>query len=274
MQKIGINTNNECGSDFFEICDNIKASGFESIMIALIRDKEEEQFEYAKKLGLDISFVHLDNTCTDYMWAIGFAHTSLINVFKKQIDLCSKYGVKIAVIHATIGNPNSFVIGPNQFGLNEFQSLIDFAKRKNVKIALENIDTNSYSHFQYLLDNIKSDNLGFCYDVGHHNLYNKNIDLLELYGDRLLAIHLHDNLGDYEFGDDYTRDLHLLPFDGNINYSNILHRLREIGYNNTIMIETHKAPVAELNLYKDMTNSQFLTKAKGVAEKLRDIFYQ
>lgn len=29
MQEIGINTNNEYGSDFFEICDNIKKSGFE-----------------------------------------------------------------------------------------------------------------------------------------------------------------------------------------------------------------------------------------------------
>ena len=274
MQKIGINTNNECGSDFFEICDNIKASGFESIMIALIRNKEEEQFKYAKKLGLDISYVHLDNTSTDYMWAIGFAHTSQMNVFKKQIELCSKYGVKIAVMHVTIGNPSSFVIGPNQFGLNEFQSLVDFAKKRKVKIALENVDSNSYSHFKYLLDNIKSNNLGFCYDVGHHNLYNKDIDLLGLYGDRLLAIHLHDNLGDYELGDDYTRDLHLLPFDGNINYLNVLHRLREINYKNTIMIETHKAPVAELNLYKNMTNSQFLAKAKCIAEKLRDIYSQ
>ena len=51
MQKIGINTNNDCGLDFFEICDNIKNSGFESIMIAFIRDKEVKQLEYAKKLG-------------------------------------------------------------------------------------------------------------------------------------------------------------------------------------------------------------------------------
>ena len=85
----------------------------------------------------------------------------------------------------------------------------------------------------------------------------------------MLAIHLHDNLGDYEFGDDYTRDLHLLPFDGNIDYTSIMHRLKEIGYKNTIMIETHKTPIAELNLYKDLTNTQFLTKAKIIAEKLR-----
>ncbi len=269
MQKIGINTNNDCGLDFFEICGNIKNSGFESIMIAFIRDKEVKQLEYAKKLGLDISFVHLDNTYTNDMWVKGYAHISQMNVYLKQIELCSNFGVKIAVLHATIGNPNSTVINPNPFGLSEFQKLVDFAESRNVMIALENVDSNGYPHFQYLLNNIKSNNFGFCYDAGHHNLYNKNIDLLTLYGDRLLAIHLHDNLGDYEFGDDYTRDLHLLPFDGNIDYTSIMHRLKEIGYKNTIMIETHKTPIAELNLYKDLTNTQFLTKAKIIAEKLR-----
>lgn len=269
MQKIGINTNNECGSNFFEICDNIKNSGFESIMIALILGKEEEQFEYAKNLGLDISFVHLDNTNTNDMWVKGYAHNRQMNVYKKQIELCSKYGVPIAVMHSTTGNPNSVVIEPNLYGLNEFQNLVDFAKSKGVSIALENVDNGSFSHFKYLLDNIKSENFGFCYDVGHHNLYNKNIDLLDLYGNRLLAIHLHDNLGDYKFGDDYTRDIHILPFDGNVDYSKVISKLKSVGYKNTIMIETHKRPIAEVNLYNDMTYAEFLAKAKTIAEKLR-----
>lgn len=271
MQKIGINTNNECGLDFFEICDNIKNCGFESIMIALNHEKEENQFEYVSKLGLDISFVHLDNTHTNDMWVKGFAHDMQIKIYKKQIELCSKFGVKIAVMHATIGDPNSIVIAPNEFGLNEFKRLVDFAKSKNVKIALENVDNSGFLHFKFLLDNIKSDNLGFCYDVGHHNLYNKDIDLLKLFGDRLLAVHLHDNLGDYKFGDDYTRDLHLLPFDGNADFDKIVKQLKSVNYNNTIMIETHKNPIAELKLYKDITNVEFLERAKSIAEKLRNM---
>lgn len=271
MQKIGVNTNNECGENFFEICDNIKSSGFESIMIALNLWKEEEQFEYARKLGLDISFVHLDNTNTNDMWVKGFAHDRQIDVYKKQIELCAKYGVNIAILHFTTGNPNSVVIEPNLFGLSEFQNLVDFAKDKNVNIALENLDNGSLAHFRYLLDNIQSKNFGFCYDIGHHNLYNKNIDLLNLYGDRLLAIHLHDNLGDYKYGDDYTRDLHLLPFDGNVNYTQIFKKLKTIGYKNTIMLETHKKQIAEVNLYANMTNEQYLAKAKTIAEKLRNM---
>ena len=174
-------------------------------------------------------------------------------------------------MHATIGDPNSIVIAPNEFGLNEFKRLVDFAKSKNVKIALENVDNSGFLHFKFLLDDIKSDNLGFCYDVGHHNLYNKDIDLLKLFGDRLLAVHLHDNLGDYKFGDDYTRDLHLLPFYGNANFDKIVKQLKSVNYNSTIMIETHKNPIAELKLYKDITNAEFLERAKSIAEKLKNM---
>lgn len=269
MFDIGINTNNESGKDFFEICNNIKQCGFGSIMVALIRGKEEQQLEYASKSGLKIAYVHLDNLSTNDMWVKGFAHDNQLVVYKKQIELCAKFGVKIAILHPTLGDPNTLVIQPNEFALGEFRELVDFAESKQVKIALENLDNNSLIHFRYLLDNIKSSNFGFCYDVGHHNLYSKNVDLLSLYGDRLIAVHLHDNYGDYEYGDDYTRDLHLLPFDGNIDYSSIMHHLKEIGYKNTIMIETHKNPIAELNLYKDLTNAQFLAKAKIIAEKLR-----
>lgn len=273
MQKIGINTNNDCGSDFFEICDNIKNSGFDSIMIALIRGLEEKQFEYAKKLGLDISFVHLDNTYTNDMWVKGFAHVAQMSVYLKQIELCSKYGVKIAIIHSTNGNPNSIVLAPNLYGLNEFKRLVDFAKSKDVKIALENVDNGSLPHFKYLLNNIHSDYFGFCYDIGHHNLYNKNIDMLSQYADRLLAVHLHDNLGNYQYGDDYTKDLHLLPFDGNVNYEKITEKLKAVDYKNTIMLEIHKTPIADVDKYKNITNDEYLQKAKSVAIKLKNMIY-
>lgn len=92
MQEIEINTNNECGLDFYEICDNIKRSGFNNIMIALLCGKEEEQFAYAKKLGLNVVFVHLDNTQTNNMWVKGFAHNKVMALYKKQIELCSKFG--------------------------------------------------------------------------------------------------------------------------------------------------------------------------------------
>lgn len=271
MFDIGINTNNESGKDFSEICNNIKQCGFGSIMVALIRGKEEQQLEYASKSGLKIAYVHLDNLSTNDMWVKGFAHDNQLVVYKKQIELCAKFGVKIAILHPTLGDPNTLVIQPNEFALGEFRELVDFAESKQVKIALENLDNNSLIHFRYLLDNIKSSNFGFCYDVGHHNLYSKNVDLLSLYGDRLIAVHLHDNYGDYEYGDDYSHDLHMVPFDGNVDYANVIQELKECKYKGVLMLEVHKALYAQSRTYVNMTDLEFLNKAKHVAERLRGL---
>jgi sugar phosphate isomerase/epimerase len=71
-------------------------------------------------------------------------------------------------------------------------------------IALENLRKPEYLDF--LFDNIKSDKLKFCYDSGHNNCFTPEIDCLGKYGDKLIALHLHDNDG--------TCDQHLLPFNG------------------------------------------------------------
>ncbi len=267
MLEIGINTNNECGESFYDTCNNIKETGFGSVMIALLRGQEEKQFECVKNFGLNIQFVHLDNSSND-MWVQGYSHDKQKAVYKKQIDMCAKYGVPIAILHATIGDPCYKVITPNDYALNEFKNLVEYAKTKNVLLALENVDDNSYEHFSFLLNNIESDNFGFCYDVGHHNLYNKNINFINLYGERLFAVHLHDNWGNYKIGDDFTHDLHLLPFDGNIDFEKVIQQLKKVQYKNAIMLEVHKSPVGEPKIYNDLTNLEFLNKAKYTAEKL------
>lgn len=269
--EIGINTNNECGKSYKEICDNIKKVGFKNVMIAFKIGEEEEQIKYALNLGLNIPYVHLDNGFTNNLWVKGAAHDYWLNLIKAEIDLCGKYGIKIAVIHATVGDPNCVVISPNDFALQTFKDLVDYAQYKDVKIALENVDANGLNHFKFLLDNIKSDNLGFCYDVGHQNLYARNLNLIDLYGDRLLAIHLHDNLGDYQLGDDYTRDLHYIPFDGNVDYEKVIKGLKQTQYNNVIMLEVHKNPLGTPKLYQNLSATDFLQKAKQSAEKIRDL---
>lgn len=44
------------------------------------------------------------------------------------------------------------------------------------------------------------DNVGFCLDAGHEMCYNHSADMLSLYGDRLIATHINDNLGIRDYG--------------------------------------------------------------------------
>ena len=52
--------------------------------------------------------------------------------------------------------------------------------------------------------NFKSPYVGLCYDVGHDHYWRVQ-DWLGLFGDRVFALHLHDNFAD--------KDSHFIPFD-------------------------------------------------------------
>lgn len=269
MLEIGVSTNNECGENIREVLTNIKAAGFKNIMLAFKTGDIEQSFQIAGELGLKIPFVHLSQS--NSLWARGENNRRFMETLKHQIELAGQHGVPIAILHATQGRAEEFALPPNQFGLDCIEELVKFARIHNVKIALENLDKPSFKHFAFVMENIKDKNLGFCYDAGHHQLYNPRTDLLRRYGDRILAIHLHDNLMDWSFGYDYTRDLHRLPFDGKIDYKKIIKKLAATRYNNVVMLEIHKHSSGEPHIYDQMSNLEFLKEAKLRAERIANM---
>ncbi len=268
---LGINSNNEAGNDFKEILQNVKEAGFEAVMIANKAGCFEDAIKEAKRLGLQIPYVHLSTNHPQDIWAVGASNEAYVDNILAEIAICGKYEVPIAVMHPTDGSPSDIPLSPNQNGLKCFEKIVDFAKKNNVKIALENLDKCSVKYLDYLFSNIKSYYLGFCYDAGHHNLYLPNVNLLKRFEDRLLAIHLHDNLMDYQFGCDYTRDLHRLPFDGKINFAKVCKNLAKTDYDNVIMLELHKNSCGKPKLYLDWTDKKFLKEAFARCQKLAEM---
>lgn len=274
MFEIGINSNNECGNNIAEICQNVKKAGFDNIMIAFKVGGEENAILEAKKQGLKIPYVHLNNKFADDLWAKGETNIEYINDIQRQIELCAKYDIHIAVLHETKGDASDLALPPSQHAIDSMNKILQAAKKNKVKIALENLDAPNFEHFTFLLDNIKSDWLGLCYDAGHHNLYKPDFDILEKYGDRILAVHLHDNLMDWEYGYDYTRDLHMLPFDGKIDYDTVCKKLAKTPYNNVIMLELHKLSCGEPRKYDNMQIDKYLSLAKERATRLAEKIMQ
>jgi sugar phosphate isomerase/epimerase len=268
MFEIGINSNNECGGNISEICANVKKAGFNNIMIAFKVGGEENAILEAKKQGLKIPYVHLNNKPANDLWAKGESNKEYVEDVIRQIKLCAKYDIHIAVLHGTEGGASDLALPTSQYALDCMEKILKVAEEKNVKIALENLDAPNFDHFTFLLDNIKSDFLGLCYDAGHHNLYRPDFDILEKYGDRILAIHLHDNLMDWEYGYDYTRDLHMLPFDGKIDYEKVCQKLAKTSYDNVIMLELHRLSCGEPRKYDNMSTDSFLNLARARTENI------
>ena len=74
------------------------------------------------------------------------------------------------------------------------------------------------------------DAYGVCLDSGHAYITKEDIPaMIRAIGDRLLALHLHDNTGD--------RDDHLPPYFGKMPLDDLISRLREIGYGGNINFE-------------------------------------
>lgn len=86
----------------------------------------------------------------------------------------------------TVGLPCDFSIG-----IERMKRIVDIAEQLNVNVAIENMSRPEY--LERIFRDIQSERLGFCFDSGHCNVFTPNVDFLALYGDKLMALHLHDN---------------------------------------------------------------------------------
>ena len=154
---------------------------------------------------------------------------------------------------------------PNEKGLENFGKVVREAERCGVKIAFENTEGEEYlaAVMECFAD---SKAIGFCWDTGHEMCYNRSKDMTALYGDRLLATHLNDNLGIRDFGGaiTYIDDLHLLPFDGIADWQHIVDRLDRCGFEGPLTFELNrlsKPDRHENDFYRDMPLENYLTLA-------------
>lgn len=197
---VGLTSNNLMNLSMAERFDKFKEKGFGSVMIWLGPDAKEsadERATLAERAGLFIENFHLSCDHLNEMWIDCKEGDERISRFKDEIAAASKHGVKTVVCHLTHGDFPPFV---STIGTNRIEDLVKFAENANVKLAFENVITKD--HVTYVLENFKSPYVGLCYDVGHDHYWRVQ-DWLGLFGDRVFALHLHDNFAD--------KDSHFIP---------------------------------------------------------------
>ena len=112
------------------------------------------------------------------------------------------------------------------------EELAALAAKANVRVAIEVIP-NPLSSASDLLDLIEEHldglDVGVCLDYGHAHLMGDVAEAIETLSGHLLATHVHDNHG--------TRDEHLVPFSGNIDWDAAMMSTQKIGYEGIFMLE-------------------------------------
>ena len=140
-----------------------------------------------------------------------------MELYRSLIPLIKKYdGVKICLENIFSRRPNRIIEG----------------RLSNAADACRMIDA--------LNEEAGGDYFGFCLDVGHANLTNRNIkEYVKEIGSRLTILHIHDNNG--------LEDLHMIPYSylatGSshvCDWEGFVEGLKEIGYKGVLAFETFR----------------------------------
>ena len=274
-KKLGFSIGRSFGMSIPEAVQMLKTIGFDAVSPEWAADgRHREYIRAAQEAGLQVQSMHAAFGKAKDMWGTdeekGAAAVQELLCCLKD---CAEYGIPIMVAHVFIGFRDHT---PTPEGLKRYEQVVAEARRSGVKIALENTEGEEYLH-ALMAHFAQDETVGFCWDSGHELCYNHSQDLLAQYGDRLLITHLNDNLGIRDFEGEITwlDDLHLLPFDGIMDWEHAAARLKKARCPEILNFELGRASKPgrhENDLYGKMTAEEYLTecykRACRVAAKL------
>lgn len=227
-----------------------------SFVMADIPDFDEVMEKFSKN-GIICEALHAPFDKINDMWGADKPRgEAMLKKLFSSADKCAKYAIPTMVVHLSSGKPMPTI---TEDGAVRFSRLMDYARERNVKIAYEN---------QRFLENLefamaRFPDAGFCWDCGHEYGFSHGIRFMPLFGKRLAALHIHDNLCGID------TDNHLIPFDGKIDFNVIAREIAESGYCGTLMLEITKDAVCEgRTVYADMPLDKYYKKAAEAARRL------
>ncbi len=182
--------------------------------LARIRERIEgaslSTFTHGPFFGLDIA--SLDTRLSEY------SAECLVN----GLEATAALGADVMVMH-TAYMPQFSRGGRRHWMRNwaeRMPAIVERAERLGVTLALENTWDDRPEIMLHLAGMLPGDNVRFCLDTGHVNVFSRLPvgRWWEMIGDRVVALHLHDNDG--------LSDDHLAPGEGSFDFDALAGRLR------------------------------------------------
>ncbi len=192
--------------------------------------------------GISFNQCHLPfyNFCDE-----NYAHKEEMDMLLlRAIECASMLHIPHAIIHAGTALNTSHVRKLSiQKNIEYFKPVLDFAHKKNVSLVFENLwdynitplrrFTTEVEDLLELVEKLDDSNIGICYDTDHAQLMKQNHrENLMLIKNRLVSTHISDCIN--------VDSDHLLPFDGTINWNEIMSVLRDIQYAGDFTYEIHR----------------------------------
>ena len=186
------------------------------------------------------------------LWLRGRDAKKMMLRLKDGIDKCEKFGIPVLVVHVSSGDKAPHI---NDLGYKRFSSLYEYSQKKNVKLAFEN--QRKIANLAFMLEQFE--NAGFCWDCGHEAAFAYGRQYMPMFGERLCALHIHDNFGKH------NGDNHMIPFDAGIDFERVTSQIASSGYTGTMMLELGRN---HTDFYKNCSPEEYFKKGAEAAKKL------
>lgn len=166
-------------------------------------------------------------------WNVTDQRTRAIEETYAALKIAQKIETSFLVVH--LGTPTRYASDQDNDPEAATKSLVELqalTQPMGLQLALEVIPnplSTATALIKLLEKNTASPNVGICLDFGHAFLDGDLIKEIEVASGYLLTTHLHDNLG--------TRDDHLVPFEGHIDWPTAMMTMRKVGYDGVLMLE-------------------------------------
>ena len=258
-RKLGIIAECIVDEDSLKTLDRIATAGFDSTFTGRYDlPSAEKLVAECARLGLSMEFIHAPFDGINNMWLPGDAYKTIYDGMLESIDSAAATGIGAIVAHVSSGWKAPEICDE---GLARYDALVEYAAKKNVVVAFENL--RKVGNVAYFADRYADvENVRFCYDCGHEHCYTETVCFPDIFRERMIFTHIHDNLGRDKNNPMGDPDMHVLPFDGNIDYAKMMRKLDEYDYKGSLMLEVSTAP------YPGVDPDKFVMDAYSRIEKI------
>ena len=243
----------------------VRALGFETLEIFALKP----HFDYQdKKLAADLAiwlrdqggFLQSIHTpfCMDYQARSSREWLSIadperlrrekaVDEIRRSLEFSERISFPLAVVH--MGAPEDRLSHRHLDAIYySLETLLPFAEARGVTLALENIpnELSTVEGMRRFLEDAQLGKVGICFDSGHSHLQADPHAEIRDGEARIVATHLHDN--------HRKKDEHLLPFDGDIDWTKVLEALEAVQYSGSLTLELkawNRPPEAVMRLARE-----------------------
>lgn len=271
--RTGISTLVSQTTPLSDLLKKIKRTGFDWVSFShslyqfpyYKKDEMESVVNVVKELGLRIDHIHapikdyFDLTADDE-----HIRTSTVEIYKSTIAAVSQLKGRAVVLHLTNDRyiPDDQIESRAENAIPHLYELGDYGEKSSVLVAVENLgsDNNRERVMERAMEMMTHRNVGLCFDSGHSNILSKDpFSVLDSLGNRLFALHLHDNHG--------QNDDHIIPLgDGTFPWAKFIARLKTTNYRGPLLLEI------EMNRIRYNDLDEYLRLAYSAGEGLLSIY--